>query len=118
MAALNLRDSFSIFDTSKLKRWCELYPKDFNSLEMIELEEQLDMSYNNIRKDQRFATLIGDSDLARWMDGNKKTSFFSFGLSVIKAVFYACVICAVEREALANVKEEDVIERVKKDTSP
>ncbi|XP_071699686.1 uncharacterized protein [Rutidosis leptorrhynchoides] len=40
MVALNPRDSFSMFDASKLIRLSEFYPRDFDSLEMVELEDE------------------------------------------------------------------------------
>ncbi|XP_071727748.1 uncharacterized protein [Rutidosis leptorrhynchoides] len=145
MATLNPRDSFSLFDSKKLKRLCELYPKDFTSSEMIELEVELDMYYHNVRNDQKFATLIGISDLARLMVETRKHLSFPLVYRLLKLALVlpvatatvercfsamkivksnlrnrigeeflnSCVICAVEREVLANVKDEDVIQRFK-----
>ncbi|XP_071708766.1 uncharacterized protein [Rutidosis leptorrhynchoides] len=149
MAALNPRDSFSMFNASKLIRLSELYPRDFSSLEMIELEQQLDIYYNNVRKDPRFANLSGIFDLARVMVQTKKHLLFRLVYRLLKLALVlpvatatvercfsamkivksnlrnrireeflnACVICAVEREALAKVKDEDVIQRFQKMSS-
>ncbi|XP_071728122.1 uncharacterized protein [Rutidosis leptorrhynchoides] len=146
MAALNPRDSFSMFDVSKLLRLSQFYPKDFSSLEMIDLEEQLDMYHHSVRHDERFDNLVGIADLARVMVETRKylsyplvyrllklalvlpvaTATVERCLSAMKIVksnlrnrigeefLNACVICAVEREALAKVKDKDVIQRFHK----
>ncbi|XP_071712423.1 uncharacterized protein [Rutidosis leptorrhynchoides] len=143
MAALNPRNSFSMFDASKLMRLSKLYPNDFDSLEMIELEQQLDMYIHNVRKDPRFANLNGIGDLSRVMVETRKYLSFNLVYRLLKLALVlpvatataercfsamkivksnlrnrigdeflnACVICAVEREALASVKDEDVIHR-------
>ncbi|XP_071729025.1 uncharacterized protein [Rutidosis leptorrhynchoides] len=143
MAALHPRDSFSMFDSPKLIRLCEFYPKDFSRTEIIELKDQLEVYHLSVRKDPRFANLNGIADLARVMVETRK--YLSYPLlyrllklalvlpvatatvercfSAMKIVksnlrnrigeefLNACVICAVEREALAKVKDEDVLQR-------
>ncbi|XP_071728815.1 uncharacterized protein [Rutidosis leptorrhynchoides] len=146
MAALNPRDSFSMFDVSKLLRLSQFYPKDFSSLEMIELEEQLDMYHHSVRHDERFDNLVGIAYLARVMVETRKYLSYPLVYRLLKLALVlpiatatvercfsamkiiksnlrnrigedflnACVICAVEREALAKVKDEDVIQRFQK----
>ncbi|XP_071713304.1 uncharacterized protein [Rutidosis leptorrhynchoides] len=143
MAALHPRDSFSMFDSPKLIRLCEFYPKDFSRAEIIELKDQLEVYHLSVRKDPRFANLNGIADLARVMVETRK--YLSYPLlyrllklalvlpvatatvercfSAMKIVksnlrnrigeefLNACVICVVEREALAKVKDEDVLQR-------
>ncbi|XP_071726854.1 uncharacterized protein [Rutidosis leptorrhynchoides] len=99
MAALNPRDSFSMFDKSKLKRLCALYPKDFTSLEMNELEVELDMYYNNVRKDQRFSTLIDISDLARLMVETRKHLSFPLVYRLLKLTLVLPVATARLKDA-------------------
>ncbi|XP_071712552.1 uncharacterized protein [Rutidosis leptorrhynchoides] len=146
MAGLNPRDSFSLFDISKLLRLSEVYPKDFNSVEKMELEEQLDVYHCNVRKDPRFAKLNGIADLARVMVETRKDLSFPLVYRLLKLAVVlpvatatvercfsamkivktnlrnrvgeeflnACAIFAVERDALANVKDEYVIQRFPK----
>ncbi|GJW04185.1 zinc finger MYM-type protein 1-like protein, partial [Tanacetum coccineum] len=52
MACLNLSDSFAQFDTSNLARLSELYPNDFDSIQRMELECQLNLYYANVTKDK------------------------------------------------------------------
>ncbi|GJR61901.1 zinc finger MYM-type protein 1-like protein [Tanacetum coccineum] len=50
MACLNLSDSFAQFDTSNLVRLSELYPNDFDNIERLELESQLNLYYANVHQ--------------------------------------------------------------------
>ncbi|GJW55520.1 zinc finger MYM-type protein 1-like protein [Tanacetum coccineum] len=143
MACLNPCDSFSQFNTSKLVRLSDLYPNDFDTVERMELESQLNLYYANVTKDDSFVDLNGITDLAIMMV--KKRKHISYPLvyrllklalvlpvatasvercfSAIKIIksdlrnrisqgfLNSCVICGVEREALANVNDEDVMKR-------
>ncbi|XP_071726935.1 uncharacterized protein [Rutidosis leptorrhynchoides] len=144
MSALNPRDSFSMFDSSKLIRLCEFYPKDFNSTDMIEFENELEIYHQSVLNDPKFKDLNGIDDLARVMVETRKNRTYPLlyrllklalvlpvatatvercfsSMKIIKSnlrnrigeeFLNACVICPVEREALVEVKDEDVIERV------
>ncbi|XP_071740112.1 uncharacterized protein [Rutidosis leptorrhynchoides] len=146
MSALNPRDSFSMFDASKLLRLSHLYPKDFNNVEISELEQQLDIYHHNVRIDEKFANLISIGDITRVMVETRKHLSFPLVYRLLKLALVfpvatatvercfsamkivksnlrnrigeeflnACVICAVEREALAKVNDEDVIQRFQK----
>ncbi|XP_071687709.1 uncharacterized protein [Rutidosis leptorrhynchoides] len=143
MSALSPRDSFSMFDTSKPIKLCELYPKDFNSTDMIELDYELEMYHHSVRNDQKFEDLSEIADLARVMVETRKNISYPLlywllklalvlpvaaatvercfsAMKIVKSnlrnrigeeFLNACVICAVEKEALAEVKDEDVMER-------
>ncbi|XP_071729131.1 uncharacterized protein [Rutidosis leptorrhynchoides] len=143
MSALNPRDSFSMFDSSKLIRLCEFYPKDFNSTDMIEFENELEIYHQSVLNDPKFKDLNGIADLARVMVETRKNRTYPLlyrllklalvlpvatatvercfsSMKIIKSnirnrigeeFLNACVICAVEREALVEVKDEDVMER-------
>nr|GEV76733.1 zinc finger MYM-type protein 1-like [Tanacetum cinerariifolium] len=143
MACLNPCDSFSQFNTSKLVRLSELYLNDFNSVERMKLESQLNLYYANITKDDSFVDLNGITDLATMMVKKRKhisyllvyrllmlalilpvaTASVERCFSVMKIIksdlrnriglefLNFCVICGVEREALANVNDEDVMNR-------
>lgn len=65
--ALNPCDPFSSFDISNLKWLSELYPYDFDSVERIKLEDELDLYYQNVQKDESFTNLKGITDLATVM---------------------------------------------------
>ncbi|GJX70630.1 zinc finger MYM-type protein 1-like protein [Tanacetum coccineum] len=143
MACLNLFDSFVQFNTSKFVWLNELYPNDFDSVERMELESQLNLYYANVTKDNTFVDLNGIADLTTMIVKKRKhisyplvsrllkfTLIFSVVTASVERCFSAmkiaksnlrnsisqeflnsCVICGLEREALANVTDEDVINR-------
>ena len=143
MACLNPCDSFAQFDASKLVRLSELYPKDFNSVERMELESQLNLYYANVKEDNSFLNLNGITDLATMMVKKRKHISYPLVYRLLKLALIlpvatasvercfsamktiksdlrnrisqgflnSCVICGVEREALANVTDEDVMNR-------
>ncbi|GJZ39917.1 zinc finger MYM-type protein 1-like protein, partial [Tanacetum coccineum] len=143
MACLNPCDSFSQFNTSKLVRLSDLYPNDFDTVERMELESQLNLYYANVTKDDSFVDLNGITDLAIMMVKKRKHISYPLVYRLLKLALVlpvatasvercfsamkiiksdlrnrigqgflnSCVICGVEREALANVNDEDVIKR-------
>ena len=148
MACLNPCDSFAQFDASKLVRLSELYPKDFNSVERMELESQLNLYYANVKEDNSFLDLNGITDLATMMVKKRKHMSYPLVYRLLKLALVlpvatasaercfsamkiiksdlrnrisqgflnSCVICGVEREALANISDEDVMNRFQKMT--
>ena len=143
MACLNPFNSFSQFDISKLVRLSELYPNDFDSIERMELESQLNLYYANVTKDKSFEDLNGIAELAIMMVKKRKHISYPLVYRLLKLALIlpvatasvercfsamkiiksdlrnrigekflnSCVISAVERETLANVKDEDVMKR-------
>ncbi|XP_071728488.1 uncharacterized protein [Rutidosis leptorrhynchoides] len=144
MSALNPRDSFSMFDSEKLRLLCDLYPKDFTSADKIELEDELQIYHHSVQKDPKFKDLKGIADLARVMVETRKyisyllvyrllklalvlpvaTATVERCFSAMKIVksnlcnriseefLNACLICTIEREALAEVKDEDLLLKI------
>ncbi|XP_071695417.1 uncharacterized protein [Rutidosis leptorrhynchoides] len=106
MSALSPRDSFSMFNSSKLRRLCEFYPKDFNSTDMIELEGELEIYHQRLSLVLPVATATVERCFS-----SMKIVKSNLRNRIGEEFLNACVICAVEREALAEVKDEDVIER-------
>ncbi|XP_071704888.1 uncharacterized protein [Rutidosis leptorrhynchoides] len=141
MSTLNPRGSFSMFDLEKLRRLCDLYPKDFTSADKFELEDELQIYHNSVQKDPKFKDLKGIADRARVMVETRK--YISYPLlyrllklalvlpvatttvercfsamkivksnlrnRISKEFLNACLICTIEREALAEVKDKDVM---------
>ena len=148
MACLNPCDSFAQFDASKLVRLSELYPNDFNSVERMELESQLNLYYANVKEDNSFLDLNGITDLATMMVKKRKHISYPLVYRLLKLALIlpvatasvercfsamkiiksdlrnrisqgflnSCVICGVEREALANITDEDVMNRFQNTT--
>ncbi|GJY49216.1 zinc finger MYM-type protein 1-like protein [Tanacetum coccineum] len=136
-------DSFSQFNTSKLVRLSDLYPNDFDTVERMELESQLNLYYANVTKDDSFVDLNGITDLAIMMVKKRKHISYPLVYRLLKLALVlpiatasvercfsamkiiksdlrnrigqgflnSCVICGVEREALANVNNEDEIKQ-------
>ena len=65
VACLSPVDSFSKFDKIKLIRLTELYPKEFSSVELLVLHDQLDTYVIDIQSSSDFSMLNGISDLAK-----------------------------------------------------
>ncbi|GJZ71127.1 zinc finger MYM-type protein 1-like protein [Tanacetum coccineum] len=116
MACLNPCDSFSQFNTSKLVRLSELYPNDFNSVEMMELESQLNLYYVNVTKDDSFVDLnalilpVATASVERCFSAMKIIES-DLRNRISPGFLNSCVICGVEREALSNVNDKDVMNR-------
>ena len=55
IAALSPCDSFSQFNVSDLLELLKLYPYDFDRMERIALEKELNMYYVIVRQDERFS---------------------------------------------------------------
>ncbi|XP_024965711.1 uncharacterized protein LOC112505902 [Cynara cardunculus var. scolymus] len=84
IAALSPCDSFSQFNVSDLLKLSELYPQDFNHMEKIALEKQLNMYYLIVRQDERFANLSGITGLARLLVETKKYKTYHLVYRLLK----------------------------------
>ncbi|XP_057464445.1 uncharacterized protein LOC130754290 [Actinidia eriantha] len=89
VACLSPSDSFSSFDKKKMVRLAELYPKEFSSVELLVLHDQLDTYIVDMRSSNDFSRLNGISDLAKKMvETGKKQSLsisllaFDFGINI------------------------------------
>ncbi|XP_071706723.1 uncharacterized protein [Rutidosis leptorrhynchoides] len=143
MAALSPRDSFSMFDASKLMKLSEMYPMDFSQADRDHLKRELDVYYVIMRRDEQFANLNGISDLARLMVKTEKDISFRYVYRLLKLALVlpvatatvercfstmklvksdlrnrmnddflnGCLLGAIEREALARVKDETIMNR-------
>ena len=146
IAALSPCDSFSQFNVSNLLALGKLYPYDFDRMEMIALEKELNMYYVIVRQDERFANLSGIAELARLMVDIKKHKTYPLVYRLLKLALVlpvatatvercfsamkivksdlrnkigdeflnAALICAIEKEALLNVTNDDVINQFQK----
>ncbi|KAI3496070.1 hypothetical protein L1887_38420 [Cichorium endivia] len=109
MAALSPCDSFSRFDKEKLLKLSEIYQNDFNASERIHLVGQLDIYYQSIIRDEKFARLKGISDLSRLMVETGKHRSFPLVYRLLKLTLVLPVATAtVERcfSAMKRVKTD------------
>ena len=69
---LSPSDSFLAFDKEKLVRLAQFYPKEFSSLELMILSDQLDSYIIDMRSSIEFSNLLGIGYLAQKMVETKK----------------------------------------------
>ncbi|GMP69440.1 hypothetical protein CsSME_00028703 [Camellia sinensis var. sinensis] len=67
VACLNPSNSFSSFDMKKLIHLAEFYPKEFSSMELMVLNDQLDTYIIDMLSSSEFSMLNGIADLAKKM---------------------------------------------------
>ena len=67
MTALNPRDSFCAFDSSKLRKLIDSYPYDFSYKDRMDILHELDVYPSHMQEDGKFANLKSISDLAKVM---------------------------------------------------
>ena len=72
VTCLSPSDSFLAFDKEKLVRLAQFYPKEFSSLELMILSNQLDSYIIDMRYSIEFSNLLGIGDLAQKMVVTKK----------------------------------------------
>ncbi|XP_028117728.1 zinc finger MYM-type protein 1-like [Camellia sinensis] len=67
VACLNPSNSFSSFDRKKIIHLAEFYPKEFSSVELMVLNDQLDIYIIDMLSSSEFSMLNGITDLAKKM---------------------------------------------------
>ncbi|XP_028051264.1 uncharacterized protein LOC114255923 [Camellia sinensis] len=67
VACLNPSNSFSSFDRKKLIHLAQFYPKEFSSVELMVLNDQLDTYIIDMLSSSKFSMLNGIADLAKKM---------------------------------------------------
>ncbi|KAM3219992.1 hypothetical protein P3L10_024523 [Capsicum annuum] len=103
IASLNPVNLFSSFDIKKIMRMAELYPDDFDELNMSILENQLSSYIVDVRDvDERFSNLNGLCDLSKRLVQTKKHSNYPFVFRLVKlALLLPVATTSVERAFLA-----------------
>ncbi|XP_071740059.1 uncharacterized protein [Rutidosis leptorrhynchoides] len=98
MAALSPRNSFFMFDASKLMKLSKMYPLDFNKAKRDHLKHELDIYYEVLHQDEKFSNLKGIADLARLMVETEKDHSFRYVYRLLKLALVLPVATAtVER---------------------
>ncbi|XP_022845459.1 zinc finger MYM-type protein 1-like [Olea europaea var. sylvestris] len=72
VACLSPNDSFTAFDKTKVLRLCQYYPVDFDAVDILKLEDQLDTYILDMRTFGEFEGLQGISDLAQKLVAKNK----------------------------------------------
>ncbi|XP_050142156.1 uncharacterized protein LOC126618103 [Malus sylvestris] len=65
MACLSLVNNFASFDKEKIVRLAQLYPQDFDRMDLMNLPIQLDNYFQDMNMHSEFSSLRGISDLAK-----------------------------------------------------
>ncbi|XP_071739281.1 uncharacterized protein [Rutidosis leptorrhynchoides] len=104
MAALSPRNSFYMFDASKLMKLSEMYPMDFNQTERDHLKRELDVYYEVVRRDDRFLNLKGLADLARLMVDTEKHISFHYVYRLLKLTLVLPVATATVERCFSTMK--------------
>ncbi|XP_070660515.1 uncharacterized protein [Malus domestica] len=102
LACLCPTDSFSAFDSQKLLRLAQFYPKDFSMNELVILKIQLETYIMDMRSSIEFSGLKEIGDLAKKMVQCKKHKVYSLVyLLVTLALTLPVATATVERAFLA-----------------
>ncbi|CAI9259805.1 unnamed protein product [Lactuca saligna] len=97
MGTLSPCDSFSKFNKTKLLKLSELYTKDFDDAERIQLDGELEIYYHVLHKYDRFTSLQEISDLSRLMVETGKHRSYPMVYRLLKLVLVLPVVTVVER---------------------
>ncbi|KAI5314849.1 hypothetical protein L3X38_044025 [Prunus dulcis] len=110
LTCLSPDDSFIAFDKQKLLRFAEFYPQDFNSRDLLALEDQLEIYITHMRTMTDFSQLKGIGSLARKMVEKGLHRTYNYVYLLIRlALTLPVAIASVERafSAMNIVKDID-----------
>ncbi|XP_049344995.1 uncharacterized protein LOC125809387 [Solanum verrucosum] len=104
VACLNPIDSFSSFDIQKIMRMTELYPEDFDELNMFALENQLANYIIDVRDiNKRFSNLHGLCDLSKRLIQTKKHSCYPHVFRLVKFALLLPVATTSVKKAFSGM---------------
>ncbi|XP_071696685.1 uncharacterized protein [Rutidosis leptorrhynchoides] len=104
MVALSPHNSFSMFDASKLLKLSEMYPMDFNQTERDHLKRELDVYFEVVHRDVKFANLKGIVDLAKLLVGTEKDLSYPYVYPLLKLALVLHVAIATVERCFSSVK--------------
>ncbi|KAJ0714910.1 putative HAT dimerization domain, ribonuclease H-like superfamily [Helianthus annuus] len=104
MSGLNPCNSFAKFDISKIVKFSEMYPNDFNKEERGVLTGDLSTFYHTLKEDDKFANLTGLSDLARVMVETGKNETFPLVYRTLKLALVLPVATATVERCFSKMK--------------
>ena len=81
ISCLDPRDSFIAFDKQRLVQFARFYPLEFDEIDLLTLEDQLENYVEDLRGDEDFKDLKGVGELAQ--NGSEEDEYWvSFGIHV------------------------------------
>ncbi|KAL7590672.1 hypothetical protein Lser_V15G37980 [Lactuca serriola] len=104
MGALSPCDSFAKFNKTKLLKLSELYTKDFDDAERMQLDGELEIYYHALHKDDRFTSFQGISDLSRLMVETGKHRSYPMVYRLLKLVLVLPVATATVERCFSAMK--------------
>ncbi|KAJ0495031.1 putative HAT dimerization domain, ribonuclease H-like superfamily [Helianthus annuus] len=104
MSGLNHCNSFAKFDISKIVKFSEMYPNDFNKEERGCLPGDLSTFYHTSKEDDKFANLTGLSDLVRVMVETGKNETFPLVHRTLKLALILPVATATVERCFSKMK--------------
>ena len=104
MTCLSNFDSFLAFDKEKLVRLTQFYPKEFSSLELMILFDQLDSYIIDMRSSIEFSNLLGIGDLAQKMVEMKKHVVYPLVYLLVTLALILQVATATVERAFSAMK--------------
>ncbi|XP_021990964.1 uncharacterized protein LOC110887700 [Helianthus annuus] len=93
ISGLNSCNSFAKFDISKIVKFSEMYPNDFNKEERGCLVGDLSVFYHTSTEEENFASLTGLSDLACVMVETRKNETFPLVYRTLKLALVLPAAC-------------------------
>ncbi|KAI3523499.1 hypothetical protein L1887_01674 [Cichorium endivia] len=104
MGALSPCDSFANFDKTKLLKLSELYKKDFDDSERMQLEGELEIYYHSLHNDDRFTSLKGIADLSCLMVATGKHRSYPLVYRLLKLALVLPVATATVERCFSAMK--------------
>ncbi|CAI9287095.1 unnamed protein product [Lactuca saligna] len=92
------------FDKTKLLKLSELYTKDFDDVEMMQLDGELEIYYHALHKDGRFTSLQGISDLSCLMVETGTHRSYPMVYRLLKLVLVLPVATAMVERCFSAMK--------------
>ncbi|CAN6578727.1 unnamed protein product [Malus baccata var. baccata] len=105
MTCLSPVNNFASFDKAKIARLAQLYPQDFDRMDLINLPIQLDNYIHDMKMHSEFSSLRGIGDLAKEL---VKTGRCASYMLVYKLLTLALVLPVATASVLRHAKMENL----------
>jgi hypothetical protein len=103
-AAFNPRDSFHDFNVENLMSLAKLYPTDFSSMDLTDLNHQLFLYINDVRDDDRFSNTQTIVELSEKMVETGKQHCYHVVYRLLKLVIVLPVATATVERCFSTMK--------------
>jgi hypothetical protein len=103
-AAFNPRDSFHDFNVENLMSLAKLYPTDFSSMDLTDLNHQLFLYINDVRDDDRFSNTQTIVELSEKMVETGKQRCYHLVYRLLKLVLVLPVATATVERCFSAMK--------------